>query len=315
MSSLPKQVVVDASQAGARVDDVLAQALGMSVSQAKRLCEAGRVRRGKARVSKGSAAVAGWVLDILAVEGSTTATPVLPAVFTNAGFLVLDKPAGLASHRLRDGDPPSALEAACLLDAGIATAGPDAREGGLLHRLDVDTSGALAFARTADAYAVGRLAFANGTAAKTYLALVHGELPSTGRVDVPIAHHPSDERRAVVVDSAGVKHRGVPKDATTSWRVVKAHGQDALVLVTAQGGRRHQVRVHMAHAGAPLWGDALYGGPAWGLMPGLPGHALHALGLAIAHPQWRVDVEVPPPQAFLDVMEALLETRVWRLPA
>ena len=196
----PQSFTIPIDLEGRRVDEVVSALMGISVKAAKRLCESGRVRRIKSTMKKGDRLCAGDELIIEQPSAPPLPIPVLRVVAQNPAFLVVDKPAGLHSHKLRMDDPPSALEAAALMDPAILTAGPDPREGGLLHRLDGGTSGALAFARTARAFEVGRAAFKGGTAQKEYLALVYGDLDTNGEVRAEIAHDPSDVRRSVVVD-------------------------------------------------------------------------------------------------------------------
>jgi 23S rRNA pseudouridine1911/1915/1917 synthase len=302
----PLTVTVDAAHAGQRVDEALASLLGVSINAIKRLCGQQRVLRRGTRLRKGESVKAGDVVTLLAPPVEETPVPELPTLFRNARFVVVDKPAGMASHKLRPDEPPSALDAVVALWPAVAMAGPDPREGGLLHRLDLGTSGALAFALEPRAFEEGREAFRLGGARKLYVALVSGDIPARGFVDAPVAHDPGDPRRSVTVAAQDTRHRGKPRQAITHFRTLFRRGQDALVLVDGEGGRRHQVRVHMAHAGAPLWGDDLYAGPSWPAQPRLPTHALHAVWLRFEAGDDVVVATAPAPQAFHAVTRHVL---------
>lgn len=300
------RVNVPPAQHGQRADTGLAQLLGCSTHHVKRLCALGLVRCGTRVLRKGDALRAGDVVDLLAPQPAPGPVPPLDILCQHADCVVVNKPAGVPSHRLRPTEAPAMLEAVVAWDPAVALAGPDPREGGLLHRLDRNTSGALAFARNPQAYLQGRQAFSSGGARKLYTALVHGTLPGRGLIEAAITQDSADHRRAAVVTSETASVRGKPQPATTWWRTLARAGADALVLVDAQGGRRHQVRVHLAHAGAPLWGDDLYGGPAWNGPTVLPGHALHALWLAPGLAAESGGVTAPAPQAFADAVEQVL---------
>ena len=306
-SQPPTTVLIDSAHAGERVDEALASLMEVSVQAIKRLCQDGRVTRNHTRLKKGDRVRTGDVVHVLPTETNTQPAGALPILAQTPAYVVLDKPAGMPSHRLRPTDPPAALDSVMLQWPQVATAGPDPREGGLLHRLDVGTSGALAFALNPQAYEDGRTAFKVGTARKLYLALCHGTLAPTGVVDVPVAHDPGDPRRSVTVPAQDSRHRGKPRQALTAWRVLCSQGQDHLVLLDGRGGRRHQVRVHMAHLGAPLWGDDLYGGPSWPSGgPALPAHALHAVWLEFDGVNQHVTALAPAPAAFANATQALL---------
>lgn len=300
----PLSITIPREQDGARLDAALAALSGTSSHAIKRLCALECITRSGRVVRKGDRVRAGETYLLAPLPASDAVPPSLTIRYETPRYVVVDKPAGLPSHKLRPQDPPSALECVVAPFPTVATAGPDPREGGLLHRLDVNTSGALALARDPEAYEVGRAAFRDGTARKLYLALTHGTLPDAGTVEVPVAHDPADPRRSVVV-LPGAPHRGDGRAAATHHRVLRREGPFALVLLDAQGGRRHQVRVHMAHAGAPLCGDDLYGGPAWPNAE-LPGHALHAVWLRFPSAEGVTQCTVEPPQAFVDAAVGLL---------
>jgi 23S rRNA pseudouridine1911/1915/1917 synthase len=173
---------------------------------------------------------------------------------------------------------------------------------GLVHRLDKDTSGCLVVARTDAALAALQAQWKARTVEKVYLALCHGALPAEGRLDTPYGRHPRDRTRFT---SRG---RGARR-AVTSWRRLEAFGRDAtLAEVTLDTGRTHQIRVHLADAGHPLLGDAVYGGtrrearlapehPVRRAAEAVGRQALHAARLAFDHPRTgeRISVEAALP--------------------
>jgi 23S rRNA pseudouridine1911/1915/1917 synthase len=164
----------------------------------------------------------------------------------------------------------------CELYPEIAIASPNPLEGGLVHRLDTGTSGCLVFARHPAAYAKLRHAFSNGLIEKTYLARVEGEIKESIIIDYPIAHHPKNKAKMIAIMPKNKYFRGKPQAAVTIVEPIpplQKGGQGGFVRVRIQGGRRHQIRVHLAAIGHPLVGDVLYGAKP---VPGQPWHALHA---------------------------------------
>jgi 23S rRNA pseudouridine1911/1915/1917 synthase len=201
-------------------------------------------------------------------------------------LLVLDKRAGMVVHPAR-GTPHSTVVNALLHRLGEGA--PGGGRLGLVHRLDKDTSGCLAVARTEDALAALQAQFQGRSVDKVYLALVHGALPAEGRLDTPYGRHPRDRTRYT-------SRRG-SRRALTEWRVVERFGDRAtLAEVRLHTGRTHQIRVHLSDAGHPILGDAAYGGVRREsrLPPGdvvrraaevVGRQALHAWRIAFAHPR------------------------------
>jgi 23S rRNA pseudouridine1911/1915/1917 synthase len=215
-------------------------------------------------------------------------------VHADAHIVVADKPAGMPSHPLKPGETGTAANALVGRFPELARVGPAAREGGLVHRLDADTSGLLLAARTDSAHAALRAQFAARSVEKGYLALVSGELHAGGEVDLPLAHDPADARRVRAASDPEWAAAHSARPATTRFSPIERRGGFTLIEVEIPTGVLHQIRAHLAFIGHPLAGDALYGGPE---LTGLSRHFLHASRLGFAHPDGsraRFDSQLPP---------------------
>ncbi|MEM7676202.1 MAG: RluA family pseudouridine synthase [Myxococcota bacterium] len=177
------------------------------------------------------------------------ADPRVTVIADTEDVLVLDKPSGMATLPLRIDETGTLLHAAAALRPEIATAGPPL-EGGAVHRLDTGTSGVVLFAKSKASRHRLRRAFRYRAVRKTYWALTVAP-PWTSRT---IAAH---------LAGTGPKMRVVDEglEAQTDAFVMARDQESAWIKADTHYGRRHQVRVHLSHAGAPLFGDALYGGP------------------------------------------------------
>ncbi len=199
----------------------------------------------------------------------------------NEDLLVIDKPAGRDVIPSRDPRAP-----ACLRDEWSALRG----RVWVVHRLDRDTSGVLVFAKNPAAHRRWNAAFVNRRVQKSYLAIVRGELPLVGAVVQPLREFGSGRM--------GVDPRGKPSD--TRYAVLSAGNGARVLTVTPVTGRRHQIRAHMAFAGAPVDGDPLYG-PAPRPIGGAPRLMLHAWRLSLpGEPAFPPAVEAPWPRALRD---------------
>lgn len=182
--------------------------------------------------------------------GNAAATPSLFEVLHEAdGLLVLRKPSGLVCHPTKAG-PLSSLVSRVRIHLG--------REGHMVHRLDRETGGVMVFATTDEAGLELRRYWESGLVTKEYTALVHGWMPTDeGQIDAPLG---KDERSAVAVRD-GVRPGGSP--ARTRWwcagRFRRAEGDFSVVRVRIETGRKHQIRIHLAHLGHPVVGDKIYG--------------------------------------------------------
>jgi 23S rRNA pseudouridine1911/1915/1917 synthase len=276
-----KRILIDDTNAGGRLDKVVALALGLGRGPVKRLFDEGRVRVGSRRGAKGDVPPAGAVVEVDVPEGDgeaavPEAAPARPlaVLVETADAVVVDKPAGQPSAPLRPGETGTVANALVGRYPEMAGVGFHPREPGLLHRLDTGTSGVLVAARSADAFATLSGALKAGKLEKHYLAIVEDrEMPEAGFVDIPLAPHPKDSRRVLACLHPRDVERLEPRFASTEYRVERRAGGRALVWVKAAKALRHQIRAHLSAVGCPIVGDELYGAEA---VPDFGRHALHA---------------------------------------
>jgi 23S rRNA pseudouridine1911/1915/1917 synthase len=296
--------------ASGRLDRALADALGVGRAAVKRAFAAGEVRVRGRRARASDQAEPGAEVEIGLEErpGPPAPEPGLPLAVLSSSerWLVADKPAGVATHPLAAGEGGTLANAVAARFPECAAASGDPREGGAVHRLDLETSGCVLFARDAAAWAALRAQFAARSVEKIYLAVVLGRLSSGGVCSVPLSQRagrsvpvPDD----LAADRQQGKGAGAPRPAETHYQVAEPLPEHTLVEVRIVTGVMHQIRAHLAWLGHPVAGDALYGGEA-ARLPGLGRHALHAARLGFDPPEGgpRVRVESPLPAD----LEALL---------
>jgi 23S rRNA pseudouridine1911/1915/1917 synthase len=224
----------------------------------------------------------------------------LSVLYEDEHVIVVDKPAGLLTVPSAPGlhDEDTALRRVQDYARRRKPRGSYAER---VHRLDRDTSGALAFALSREARAGLIDTFRHHRIERAYLAIVEGvPKAESGTIDAPLREAWVSGRRAVA--RPGEEHR----EARTHWRVRERLPGAALLEVRLETGRQHQIRVHLAHLGLPIAGDAAYGRPPRG-RPLVRRPMLHAFRLAFAHPLTgeRVSAESPPPDDFQRVLAAL----------
>ncbi|HSL63918.1 MAG TPA: RluA family pseudouridine synthase [Gaiellaceae bacterium] len=274
--------------AGERLDRYLARLAEVgSRAEAERLVAAGLVLvEGVAR-PKSHRLAGGEELELSLPSsrpsGLEPETMELDVVWEDAHLLVVDKPAGLVVH-------PGAGHATGTLVHGLlaleAEGGEDPERPGIVHRLDRDTSGLLVVARTDAAHRALQEAIRERRVTREYLALVRGRPRSRrGRIEAPIGRDRRDPTR-MSLDTA------TPREAVTLFEVEELLPRHALLRVTLETGRTHQIRVHLAAVGLPVAGDPVYG-VAGDL--GLVRQFLHAARLAFDHPVTGEPVDVRSP--------------------
>lgn len=293
-------LTVEATSAGARLNLYLGEKLSLSRNKLKALFEAEAVRVDGRKAKKGQAVAAGQRVEVTVDERPSDAvadaTLTLTVLHEDDALVFVDKPAGVPSQPLKPGETGTVANALLAKYPEMAGVGGDVREAGLCHRLDVETSGVLLAARTREAWEALRAAFGrDDDVEKQYLALVSGPIADAGEVEVPLAHS-GDHVRTALTGDAG-------RPARSAFRVLARAGNYSLVEVRIFTGVLHQVRAHLAAIGAPIVGDALYGGePA----PGLNRFFLHAAALTVPHPKTgkRLTVKSPLPPALAAVLAA-----------
>ena len=287
--------VADADD-GARIDQWLARALDCSRRDAQRLIADGAVRLDGGRAAKGARVHGGASVRVDEEPPRDDDKRPLPElelplviVHVDDAIVAMVKPSGMATHPLLPGERGTLANALVARYPECAAVADDVREGGVAHRLDSDTSGLVLAGRTRAAWLSLRRSFGDGAVSKEYLALVAGAPPDGGIVDVALAHAGKRVRAAVAGDAEA-------QPATTRYRTLARGAGVALVEATSASGRMHQIRAHLAHAGFPIVGDALYGGPA--AAEGTSGHFLHASAATFPHPTTgaRTTLTAPLPQ-------------------
>ena len=284
------QVTVESTE---RLDRFLADQFAISRTQSARLVAAGAVTvngvvaRPGLRLSRADSITIAWPDP----EPPRQVTPYdfpLDIVFEDEVLLVLNKPSGLVVHPAPGHWQDTLVNA--LVTRGTAFSGENSERQGVVHRLDKDTSGLMVVAKTDGAHRRLSKDLAARRIERIYAALVWGHVDD-GSVEAPIARHPQDRKRMVVVAT------GRP---AKSWvaQVARFDVCD-LVRVRLETGRTHQIRVHMAHVGHPVVGDPVYGGGGARRVTGsqrpraetiaraAPRQALHAAVLRFAHPDTR----------------------------
>ena len=221
----------------------------------------------------------------------------LMVVYQDEEIIVIDKPAGLTVHPA-PGHPSGTLVNALLaLCPDLKGIGGELRPG-IVHRLDKDTSGLMVVAKSSQALTNMATQLKEREVRKKYLALAGGRVePPGGVIEDPIGRDPRNRKRMAVVQGG--------RDARTRYEVLRYYDDCSFVEVYPETGRTHQIRVHFASMGHPLFGDALYGKGS----PLLGRQFLHAHCLGFRHPSSNeyVEFSAPLPGDLSAVLEALAE--------
>jgi 23S rRNA pseudouridine1911/1915/1917 synthase len=282
---------------GERLDAALARLFGLSRTKAADLAAGGRVRVDGATAGKSDRVRAGAWLE---VELPATAAPItvraepvpgMRVVYDDEDIVVVDKPAGVAAHSSPGWTGPTVIGGLAAGGYRISTSGAAERQG-VVHRLDVGTSGLMVVAKSERAYSALKQAFRGRQVDKRYHALVQGHPdPLRGTVDAPIDRHPTHDYKWAVVAGG--------KPSITHYDTLEAFRAASLLEISLETGRTHQIRVHMAALRHPCVGDLTYGAdPTLAQRLGLTRQWLHAVRLGFEHPVsgQRVDItsDYPP---------------------
>lgn len=288
---------------GERLDTAISRMFGISRSAAADVIAAGDVEVDLAHPAKSHRVSAGALLSVTlpAPPAAPTIEPQhvdgLEIIYDDDDVVVVNKPAIVAAHPSQGWTGPSVVGG--LAEAGyrISTSGAHERQG-IVHRLDVGTSGLMVVAKSERAYTMLKRAFRNREVAKTYHAVVQGHPdPTSGTVDAPIGRHPGSDWKFAV--KAG------GKESITHYDMIEAFPAASLLSIKLETGRTHQIRVHFSALRHPCVGDPLYGSdPRLAKKLNLERQWLHAQKLGFEHPssgEW-VDFTCDYP---VDLQEAL----------
>lgn len=268
---------------GMRTDAGVSRLLGLSRTVAAGLADAGDVTVDGTPVDKAHKLVAGAWLDVTLPEPErplvVEPTPVedLDVIYHDSDIVVVDKPPGVAAHPSQGWTGPTVIGALAAAGFRISTSGAQERQG-IVHRLDVGTSGVMVVAASENAYTQLKRAFKYRTVEKVYHAVVQGHLdPPVGTIEAPIGRHPGSDWRFAVTQNG--------KASTTHYETLEMFVSASLLDVHLETGRTHQIRVHFSALHHPCAGDPTYGAdPTLATRLGLDRQWLHARSLAFAHP-------------------------------
>jgi 23S rRNA pseudouridine1911/1915/1917 synthase len=291
---------------GMRLDVALSRLFGVSRTTAADLVEAGSVTVDGRGTSKSERVHVGALLEVTLPAAPVASPPELVAglvvVYEDDDIVVVDKPVGVAAHPSPGWTGPTVVGGLAAAGHRVATSGAAERQG-VVHRLDVGTTGLMVVAKSELAYSVLKDAFRERDVDKRYAALVQGHPdPSRGSVDAPIDRHPTHDYKWAVVAGG--------RASVTHYETVEAFRAASLLDIRLETGRTHQIRVHMSAIHHPCVGDLTYGAdPTLAARLGLKRQWLHARALRFAHPSdgraMSFESATPPDlQHALDVLAA-----------
>jgi 23S rRNA pseudouridine1911/1915/1917 synthase len=268
---------------GLRLDAAISRLFGLSRTAAAELVGRGAASLDGTVSAKSERVTAGAVLDVDLPEPERSPLPPaevvegLRVVHEDDDLLVVDKPVGVAAHPSPGWTGPTVIGGLAAAGHRVSTSGAEERQG-IVHRLDVGTSGLMVVAKSEHAYSVLKDAFRERTVDKRYHTLVQGHPdPLSGTVDAPIDRHPTSAYKFAVVAGG--------RDSVTHYETIEAFRHATLLEIHLETGRTHQIRVHMAALRHPCVGDVTYGAdPTLSKRLGLERQWLHAVRLSFAHP-------------------------------
>jgi 23S rRNA pseudouridine1911/1915/1917 synthase len=290
---------------GERLDVALARLFGFSRTTAAELIDSGHVSVDGAQHPRSTRVRGGALLEVTLPDAPALAwepqtVDGLRVLYEDDDVVVVDKPVGVAAHPSPGWTGPTVIQGLAAMGYRIATSGAAERQG-VVHRLDVGTTGAMVVAKSELAYSALKRAFKERTVDKRYSALVQGHPdPTRGTIDAPIDRHPGADYKFAVVASG--------RPSITHYETDEAFRAATLLDVRLETGRTHQIRVHMAAVRHPCVGDLTYGAdPVLAQRLGLTRQWLHARELAFEHPSTRTELRVVSPfpadlQHALDVL-------------
>ncbi len=287
--SLQRSLPVPDGLDGMRLDQAVSRLFGLSRTAAATLVEAGdALVDGFPRPKSDKVSAGSWLEVVLPAPVSEPVVVAelaagLTIVYSDDDIVVVDKPVGVAAHPSPGWTGPTVIGGLAAMGQNVATSGAAERQG-VVHRLDVGTTGLMTVAKSELAYSALKRAFKEREVDKRYHAVVQGHLdPLRGTIDAPIDRHPSADYRFAVMSSG--------KPSVTHYDTVEAFRSASLVDVKLETGRTHQIRVHFSAMRHPCVGDVAYGAdPTQAARLQLSRQWLHARELAFRHPRTEVEV-------------------------
>ncbi|GAA2894704.1 RluA family pseudouridine synthase [Pseudonocardia halophobica] len=284
MSDL-RQLPVPDGLDGMRVDAGLSRLLGLSRTVVATLAEDGMIALDGRAAGKSDRLTAGSWLEVELPESEVPAVITAPpelvggmtVLYEDDDIAVVDKPVGVAAHPSPGWTGPTVVGGLAALGVRVSTSGAAERQG-VVHRLDVGTTGVMVVAKSEHAYSVLKRAFKERTVEKRYHAIVQGHPdPTSGTIDAPIDRHPKHDYKFAVVAGG--------RPSVTHYDTIEAFRAASLLDVHLETGRTHQIRVHFSALRHPCVGDLTYGAdPTLAKRLGLQRQWLHARSLGFEHP-------------------------------
>ena len=299
------EMIVSVQESGERIDALLARSLeGMTRSAAQRLLDSGAVLLDGRAMKKNEKPAAGQKITVrlpdAPADAPLTAQDIpLDVVYEDEDVIVVNKPRGMVVHPA-PGHPDGTLVNALLWHCGDSLSGIGGeKRPGIVHRIDMDTSGLLIAAKNDFAHLALSAQLADRSLSRIYEAVACGTLrEDSGTVDAPIGRHPTDRKRMAVTEKNS-------RNAVTYWFVLARYRGYTHIRCQLETGRTHQIRVHMAYIGHPLLGDLVYGRKQ--AEKGLSGQCLHARELKFIHPRTGKSIHLTSelPDYFTQVLSRL----------
>ncbi|GAA2906814.1 pseudouridine synthase [Actinoplanes cyaneus] len=274
---------------GMRLDQAVSRLFGLSRTAAATLVEDGNALVDGIPRPKSDKVAAGSWLEVTLPPPVTApvlvAEPVhgMSVIYSDDDIVVVDKPVGVAAHPSPGWTGPTVVSGLAAMGQNVATSGAAERQG-IVHRLDVGTTGLMVVAKSEMAYSVLKRAFKEREVEKRYHAVVQGHLdPLRGTIDAPIDRHPTADYKFAVMSDG--------KPSVTHYDTLEAFRSASLIDVRLETGRTHQIRVHFSALRHPCVGDLTYGAdPTLAARLKLDRQWLHARELAFLHPRTHDEV-------------------------
>lgn len=296
--------IVPVDYQGKRTDQVISLLFEISRSKAANLCAKKQVLINGDPIAKSHIVTGGEKIIITQLEESSLiAEPPadLPIIYQDEAIIIVNKPVGVAAHPAVGWKGPTVVGILAAQGCRPVTSG-DPQRCGIVHRLDVGTTGLMVVAREETAYQSLKTQFAQREVKKIYHTIVQGYLPyETGTIDAPVGRHPKASFKMAVVNGG--------RNAITHYRLLRKLREASLLEIQLETGRTHQIRVHMQALKHPVLGDPIYGAnPKKAAELDLKRQWLHAYQLSFRHPlkETELSFTAPYPEDLKNALEKLL---------